>query len=86
MDGERQSATAGGWGPVYGELFTFDDPSTRLPAIDHLEGFHPGSPSMYQREMVAVHARESIVSAWLYIGDTALRRGTKFIQSGIWSE
>jgi len=29
-----------------GELLTFDDPSTRLPAIDRLEGFHPGGSSM----------------------------------------
>lgn len=27
---------------MYGELLTFDDPETRLPAIDRLEGFHPG--------------------------------------------
>ena len=81
-----ESTTAGGWGPVYGELLTFDDPSTRLPAIDRLEGFHPCGRSLYRRVLVPVHARESIVSAWLYIGDTAVRRGTKLIQSGIWSE
>ena len=81
-----ESATAGGWRPVYGELLTFDDPSTRLPAIDRLEGFHPCGRSLYRRVLVPVHARESIVSAWLYIGDTAVRRGTKLIQSGIWSE
>jgi len=46
MDGERQSATAGDWGPVYGELLTFDDQSTRLPAIDRLEGFHPCGRSL----------------------------------------
>ena len=86
MDGERQSATAGDWRPVYGELLTFDAPSTRLPAIDRLEGFHPCGRSLYRRVLVPVHARESIVSAWLYIGDTAVRRGTKLIQSGIWSE
>jgi len=81
-----ESAIADDCGPVYGELLTFDDPETRLPAIDHLEGFHPCGRSLYSRVLVPVHARESIVSAWLYIGDTALRRGTKFIQSGIWSE
>jgi len=36
-----ESATAGDCGPVYGELLIFDDPETRLPAIDRLEGFHP---------------------------------------------
>jgi len=92
-----ESAAAGGWGPVYGELLTFDlpapsearqagDPSTRLPVIDRLEGFHPGGRNLYRRVLVPVHALESIVSAWLYIGDTTVRRGTKLIQSGIWSE
>ena len=81
-----RSTTVGDWGPVYGELLIFDDPSTRLPAIDRLEGFHPCGRSLYSRVLVPVHARESIVSAWLYIGDTAVRRGTKLIQSGIWSE
>ena len=89
-----ESATAGDWGPVYGELLTFDlpapsearqagDPEIRLPAIDRLEGFHPCGRSLYRRVLVPVHDRESIVSAWLYIGDTAVRRGTKLIQSGI---
>ena len=33
------------WGPVYGELLTFDDPEDRLPAIDRLEGFTPAVPA-----------------------------------------
>ena len=67
-----KGTTAGGWGPVYGELLTFDDPSTRLPAIDRLEGFHPDGSSLYRRVLVPIHARESIVVAWLYIGDRLL--------------
>jgi hypothetical protein len=35
----QQSSTAGDWGRVYGQLLTFDDPETHLPAIDRLEGF-----------------------------------------------
>ena len=42
----------GRWGPVYGEVLTFDDPETRLPAIDHLEGFLLGGPSHYRRVLV----------------------------------
>ncbi len=34
-----ESATVGTWGAVYGELLSFDDPESRLPAIDRLEGF-----------------------------------------------
>ncbi|MBW1967276.1 MAG: gamma-glutamylcyclotransferase [Deltaproteobacteria bacterium] len=66
MDGERQSATAGDWGHVYGELLTFDDPSTRLPAIDRLEGFHPGDSSLYRRVMVAAQVETAIMPVWLY--------------------
>jgi hypothetical protein len=35
---------AGDCGPVYGELLTFDDPSTRLPAIDR-QAFKLGKPT-----------------------------------------
>jgi len=51
-------------GPVYVELLTFDlpaprlrqagDPESRLPAIDRLEGFHPGGRSLYKRILVPV--------------------------------
>ena len=68
MDGEHQSATAGNWGPVYGELLTFDDPPTRLPAIDRLEGFRPGGSCLYRRVLVVVYARKELIPAWLYIG------------------
>jgi gamma-glutamylcyclotransferase (GGCT)/AIG2-like uncharacterized protein YtfP len=46
-----KKGTGAPWGPVYGEILTFDlpaprlrqagDPESRLPAIDRLEGFHP---------------------------------------------
>jgi len=42
---EENGAPGGRWGPVYGELLTFDDPETRLPAIDRLEGFLPDGPA-----------------------------------------
>jgi len=69
-----ESATAGDCGPVYGELLTFDDPSTRLPAIDRLEGFHPGGSSMYQRVLVPAFTRETVVPVWLYVGDEIIKR------------
>lgn len=40
------------WDTVYGELFTFDDPETRLPSIDRLEGFRPSGRSLYRRVLV----------------------------------
>jgi hypothetical protein len=36
-----------------GMILPFDDPSTRLPAIDSLEVFRPGGPSLYKRVFVA---------------------------------
>ncbi len=43
------SATLGAWGAVSGELVSFNDPESRLPAIDRLEGFRPGGSSLYRR-------------------------------------
>lgn len=63
-----QSATAGDWGRVYGELLTFDDPETRLPAIDRLEGFRPGGPSLYRRVLVPVQVDGAVCPVWLYVG------------------
>ena len=65
----ENGAPGGHWGPVCGELLTFDDPETRLPAIDHLEGFLPGGPSLYRRVLVRL-ANSSVVSlsvAWAYV-------------------
>jgi len=57
----------GRWGPVYGELLTFDDPETRLPAIDHLEGFLPDGSSLYRRVLVPASTRGRRVLVWLYV-------------------
>jgi len=84
MDGERQIATAGDWGPVYGEFLTFDDPEHRLPAIDRLEGFHPGGPSLYRRVLVPVCIRQEIVlGAWAYAGDSE-PRFHRLLRAGRW--
>jgi len=62
-----ENGTPGGrWGPVYGELLTFDDPETRLPAINRLEGFLPGGPSLYRRVLVSAIIHGGTVPAWLY--------------------
>jgi gamma-glutamylcyclotransferase (GGCT)/AIG2-like uncharacterized protein YtfP len=79
-----QSATAGDWGCVYGELLTFDDPENRLPAIDRLEGFHPGGSSLYRRVLVPICITGMAQPAWLYIGDSCLRPDLRLIPSGTW--
>ena len=61
--------TGAPWGPVYGELLTFDDPETRLPAIDRLEGFHPGGPCLYRRVLTSAQVHGTVLPAWLYVGE-----------------
>jgi gamma-glutamylcyclotransferase (GGCT)/AIG2-like uncharacterized protein YtfP len=57
------------YGPrVFGELFVFDDPEDRLPALDRLEGFDPDRPSPYRRVLVpAVTSGGDGVLAWAYV-------------------
>lgn len=81
-----QSATAGDWGRVYGELQTFNDPETRLPAIDRLEGFHPGGSSLYRRVLVPVLTDSPGELAWVYAGEQSLRIENRLLASGCWSE
>lgn len=78
-----ESATAGDCGPVYGELLSFDDPETRLPAIDRLEGFHPGGSSLYRRVLVPVKLDGAAFPAWLYAGQPS-RSGLRFLPFGSW--
>ena len=53
---------------VYGEVFFFDDPGSRLPAIDRLEGFDPAdSSSRYRRVLLPVEREEGrTLLAWAY--------------------
>jgi gamma-glutamylcyclotransferase (GGCT)/AIG2-like uncharacterized protein YtfP len=56
------------WTDVPGELFTFDDPQTRLPRIDELEEFHPDGTSLYLRVLLPVRcASGTSVAAWAYV-------------------
>jgi gamma-glutamylcyclotransferase (GGCT)/AIG2-like uncharacterized protein YtfP len=79
-----ESATAGDCGPVYGELLTFDDPETRLPAIDRLEGFHPGGRSLYRRVLAPVCIDGRMVPSWLYAAE-ASQHSWRLLQNGVWS-
>lgn len=56
------------WRLIRGELMIFDDPQPRLAAIDELEDFYPGRPSLYHRVLVPVLTRNNlVVSAWVYV-------------------
>ena len=58
---------------VLGELFAFDDPVARLPAIDRLEGFDPVDGSgPYRRVLVPVETTSNEdVLAWAYVVEAA---------------
>ncbi|MHB9038667.1 MAG: gamma-glutamylcyclotransferase family protein [Armatimonadota bacterium] len=59
---------------VHGELMTFNDPETRLPSIDDLEGFCPGGLSLYRRVLVYVYCGAETIPAWCYVaGELAIR-------------
>ena len=67
---------------VYGEIFTFDDPEDRLPALDRLEGFDPDGPSPYRRVLIpAETAGGAGVLVWAYVTEDST--GTH-LPSGRW--
>ena len=79
-----KKGTAAPWGDVYGELLTFDDPETRLPAIDRLEGFHPGGPCLYRRVLVPIRTNGTVLPAWLYVVGDHWTGSFKELTAGIW--
>jgi len=46
------------WELIPGELITLGDPTARLGALDHLEGFNPGAKSLYRRVLLPVRVIE----------------------------
>jgi gamma-glutamylcyclotransferase (GGCT)/AIG2-like uncharacterized protein YtfP len=54
---------------VFGEIFAFDDPESRLPALDRLEGFDPtDASSHYRRVLLPVETNwGSVLLAWAYV-------------------
>jgi gamma-glutamylcyclotransferase (GGCT)/AIG2-like uncharacterized protein YtfP len=54
---------------VFGEIFAFDDPESRLPALDRLEGFDPtDASSHYRRVLLPIQTTEgSVLLAWAYV-------------------
>jgi len=79
-----ESAAAGDWAPVHGELLTFDNPETRLPAIDRLEGFRPGGSCLYRRVLVPVWATGAVFPAWLYTDGSRSMGNFRELRDGVW--
>ena len=72
-----------GGGVVHGELLVFDDPETRLPAIDRLEGFRPGGRSLYRRVLVPVLVNQTWQVAWVYAIEKSPPEWPR-LKSGCW--
>ena len=50
FSGQAPDLTPGDkWVRVHGELYTYNDPETRLPKLDELEEYFPGRESLYDR-------------------------------------
>ena len=80
-----EGATGEAWDTVYGELFTFDDPRTRLPPIDRLEGFRPGGRCLFRRVLVPACVEGVTQPAWVYAVEN-LGISRHRIASGRWPE
>ena len=79
-------APVGDWGRVCGELLTFNDHESRLPAIDRLEGFNPGGHCLYRRVLLPVLVERTLVPAWLYVGSSSQTAWMKLISTGVWRQ
>jgi gamma-glutamylcyclotransferase (GGCT)/AIG2-like uncharacterized protein YtfP len=74
-DAEEQQRLGRGQAPLlegpraFGEIFAFDDPESRLPDLDRLEGFDPADASShYRRVLLPVETDEgSGLLAWAYV-------------------
>lgn len=64
------------------EIFPFDDPTSRFHAIDRLEGFHPGGPSLYGRVLAPVWADGAVLPVWLYVGEAG-QYGRRLLPNGV---
>ncbi|MGI8912146.1 MAG: gamma-glutamylcyclotransferase family protein [Rubrobacteraceae bacterium] len=85
-DAERQRSTVPEMIPaqgdiVHGELLTFDDPLTRLPALDGLEGFRPGEESLYRRVLIRARAEGETTAVWAYVVE---RPSGEYLPGGRW--
>ena len=89
-DAERQHQAIPGpgspslnWDVVYGEVLTFDDPEKHFPALDDLEGFHPGEKNFYRRVLIPAKLvdTEDSVPVWAYAVESA---GGVYLPSGRW--
>ena len=53
------------WDLIPAEVFTFDDPETRMPPLDRLEGFRPGGRSLYRRIVIRLECASG--NGWIWV-------------------
>lgn len=81
-DPEWREASAPEGATVFGELYAFDDPAERLPAIDRLEEFVPGDQaSPYRRVLIPARTDTGTTLAWAYV---ARDPGGTHLPGGSW--
>jgi gamma-glutamylcyclotransferase (GGCT)/AIG2-like uncharacterized protein YtfP len=71
------------WGTVHGEIFGFNDPEERLPALDGLEGFHPGEESFYRRVLIPVTPTQTGTDVLVWAYATESESGV-YLPGGSW--
>lgn len=87
-DVEEQHRLAPGFVPsegprVFGEVYFFDDPGSRLPSLDRLEGFDPtDATGHYRRVLLPAETGDgSDPLAWAYVvGESS----GVFLPEGVW--
>lgn len=84
LDLKPQGTPVGDWGRVCGELLVFNDPESRLPAIDRLEGVIPDFTSPYIRVLVSVLTSGTFIPAWIYASHARLPDRSVELKSGVW--
>jgi len=72
----------GGWGLVRGEVLTFNYPAAQFAGMDHLEGFRPGSRSLYQRVLTIARWNGATAPVWSYVMEDF--GGARRILDGEW--
>jgi gamma-glutamylcyclotransferase (GGCT)/AIG2-like uncharacterized protein YtfP len=72
------------WQMIQGEMIVFPDPQSTLPPIDRLEGFRPGSQSLYLRVLVPIVTKDGVQPAWCYVASENMNQDIVPTGKTIW--
>lgn len=71
-------------GEVVGELLWLSDADSALELLDRYEGIHEPEPE-YQRLVTDVHTGNQVLTAWAYVGGTAVPGDAVAVEGGEWA-